>query len=112
MCTSWRNPPRALQLANAVSAEARSRSVGVRPLRPRPGAQPGTVLCALQRDVAGERDWLADHIAARYAAAAEAGQEPPTAAVLVRRNADTGPLARALTARGVPVEVVGLAGLL
>lgn len=112
LCTSWRNPPRALQLANAVSAEARSRSVGVRPLRPRPGAQPGTVLCALQRDVAGERDWLADHIAARYAAAAEAGQEPPTAAVLVRRNADTGPLARALTARGVPVEVVGLAGLL
>ena len=32
--------------------------------------------------------------------------------MLVRRNADTGPLARALTARGVPVEVVGLAGLL
>jgi DNA helicase-2/ATP-dependent DNA helicase PcrA len=112
LCTSWRNPPRALQLANAVSAEARRRSVAVRPLRSRPGAQPGTVLCALQRDVDGERDWVADHIAARYAAAAEAGQQPPSAAVLVRRNADAGPVARALTARGVPVEVVGLAGLL
>ena len=110
--TSWRNPPRVLQLANAVSTEARRRGVPVRPLRPRPGAQPGTVLCALLHDVAAERDWVADHIAARYSAAAQAGAEPPTAAVLVRRNADAGPIAGALTARGVPVEVVGLAGLL
>ena len=110
--TSWRNPPKALRLSNAVSAEARRRSVAVHPLRPRPGAQPGTVLCALHRDVARERDWVADHIAERYGAAAEAGQEPPTAAVLVRRNADAGPVAAALSARGVPVEVVGLAGLL
>ena len=36
----------------------------------------------------------------------------PTAAVLVRRNADAAPMAEALRARGVPVEVVGLAGLL
>lgn len=110
--TSWRNPPRVLDLANAVSAEARRRSVAVRPLRARPGAPAGTVLCALQRDVAAERDWLADHIAARYGAASEAGEQPPTAAVLVRRNADAGPIAEALAARGVPVEVVGLAGLL
>jgi len=112
LLTSWRNPPRALHLANEVSAEARRRSVAVQPLRSRPGAQPGTVLCALQNDVVAERDWLADHIAARYDAAAQAGQESPTAAVLVRRNADAGPIADALTARGVPVEVVGLAGLL
>ena len=37
---------------------------------------------------------------------------PPTAAVLVRRNADAAPIADALRARGIPVEVVGLAGLL
>ncbi|MFN0142150.1 MAG: ATP-dependent helicase [Mycobacterium sp.] len=110
--TSWRNPPRALHLANEVSAEARRRSVAVRPLRSRPGAQPGTVLCALNNDVVAERDWLADHIAARYTDAAQSGEQPPTAAVLVRRNADAGPIAEALSARGVPVEVVGLAGLL
>jgi DNA helicase-2/ATP-dependent DNA helicase PcrA len=110
--TSWRNPPRVLELANAVSAEARRRSVAVHPLRARPDAPAGTVLCALQRDVTGERDWLADHIAARYRDAADAGEQPPTAAVLVRRNADAGPIAEALAARGVPVEVVGLAGLL
>lgn len=110
--TSWRNPPSTLHVANAVSAEARRRSVAVRALEARPGADPGTVRCALLNDVAAERDWIADHIAERYAAAAAADDEPPTAAVLVRRNADAGPIAEALTARGVPVEVVGLAGLL
>jgi DNA helicase-2/ATP-dependent DNA helicase PcrA len=107
--TSWRNPPRALHLANAVSAEARRRSVAVRALRPRPDAQPGVIRCALLNDVAAERDWVADRIAAIYHGADGAA---PTAAVLVRRNADAAPMADALTARGVPVEVVGLAGLL
>ncbi|WP_328363817.1 ATP-dependent helicase [Mycobacterium sp. NBC_00419] len=110
--TSWRNPPSTLHVANAVSAEARRRSVAVRPLRSRPGAEPGTVSCALLTDVATEREWVADHIATRYRQASAAGAPPPTAAVLVRRNADAGPMAEALTARGVPVEVVGLAGLL
>ncbi len=110
--TSWRNPPTTLHIANEISAEARRRSVAVRALRARPGAEAGTVRCALLTDVATEREWVAGHIAARYAEAAADGSEPPTAAVLVRRNADAGPIAEALTARGVPVEVVGLAGLL
>lgn len=108
--TSWRNPPRALHLANEVSAEARRRSVAVRALRPRPDAQPGVIQCALLTDVAAERDWVADHLARIYHHGD--GATPPTAAVLVRRNADAAPMADALTARGVPVEVVGLAGLL
>ncbi len=110
--TSWRNPPRALHLANAVSAEARRRSVAVRRLRPRPDAQPGTIRCALLEDIAAERDWAATHLARRYHDARSRGAAAPTAAVLVRRNADAAPMAEALTARGVPVEVVGLAGLL
>ncbi|MBV9091813.1 MAG: ATP-dependent helicase [Mycobacteriaceae bacterium] len=110
--TSWRNPSRALHLANAVAAEARRRSVAVRTLRPRPGAQPGTIRCALLADVAAERDWVAAHLAERYREAESGGIAAPTAAVLVRRNADAAPMAEALTAHGVPVEVVGLAGLL
>ena len=110
--TSWRNPPRALHLANAISMEARRRSVAVRELLPRPGAQPGTVTCALLNDVIAERDWVADRIALVYDDAIEAGTDVPTAAVLVRRNADAVPMADALVARGVPVEVVGLSGLL
>jgi ATP-dependent DNA helicase UvrD/PcrA len=108
--TSWRNPPRALHLANAVSAEARRRSVAVRALRPRPDAQPGVIRCALLDTVAAERGWVADHLARLYHRGD--GSARPTAAVLVRRNADAAPMADALAARGVPVEVVGLAGLL
>ncbi|MET0452744.1 MAG: UvrD-helicase domain-containing protein [Mycobacterium sp.] len=110
--TSWRNPPSALHLANAVSAEARRRSVHVRELLPRPGAQPGTISCSLHNDVDAERDWLADRLASIHHGAVAAGTLIPTAAVLVRRNADAVPMADALTARGVPVEVCGLAGLL
>lgn len=110
--TSWRNPPRALYLANAVSTQARRRSVAVRSLRPRPDAAPGTIRCALLSDVVAERDWVADHLADLYHSARNDGSAAPSAAVLVRRNADAAPMADALTARGVPVEVVGLAGLL
>ncbi|OBI84877.1 ATP-dependent helicase [Mycobacterium asiaticum] len=110
--TSWRNPPRALQLANAISAEARRRSVAVRPLRPRPDGPPGTVRLALLPDIQVEREWIADHIQERYAVARADGAAPPTAAVLVRRNADAAPIADVLRGRGIPVEVVGLAGLL
>jgi DNA helicase-2/ATP-dependent DNA helicase PcrA len=110
--TSWRNPPRALHLANEVSAAARRRSVAVRSLLPKPDAEPGTIRCALLSDVVAERDWVADHLATLYHASRDGKSPPPTAAVLVRRNADAAPMADALTARGVPVEVVGLAGLL
>ena len=110
--TSWRNPPRALHVANAVSADARRRSVAVRALRSRPDAAPGSVRCALLADVQAEREWVADHLQRRYQRAVGDGVVPPTAAVLMRRNADAAPMAAALRARGIPVEVVGLAGLL
>ena len=110
--TSWRNPPTTLHVANELSAGARQRSVAVGALRPRPGAEPGTVGCALLSDVVAERDWVAGQVAGRYRALAGAAGRTPTAAVLVRRNADAAPMAEALRAHGLPVEVVGLAGLL
>ena len=110
--TSWRNPPRTLRVANAISAEARRRSVAVHALRSRPDAPPGTVRCALLTDVRTEREWIADHLDEHYRRARTDGVSPPTAAVLVRRNSDAAPIADALRARGIPVEVVGLAGLL
>lgn len=110
--TSWRNPPSTLHIANAISAEARRRSVAVHALRSRPDAPPGTVRAALLADAQAEREWIADHLHEEYRRARADGNNPPTAAVLVRRNADAAPIADALRARGVPVEVVGLAGLL
>ncbi|MGE2834667.1 ATP-dependent helicase [Mycobacterium sp. SMC-4] len=110
--TSWRNPPEVLHLANEVSTEARRRSVAVRALRPRPHAESGDVRCALFTDVETEREWVADEVARRYHAGIAATGSAPTAAILVRRNADSAPMAEALSRRGVAVEVVGVAGLL
>ncbi|MEE3063335.1 MAG: ATP-dependent DNA helicase [Actinomycetota bacterium] len=110
--TSWRNPPSTLHIANAISAEARRRSVAVHALRSRPDAPPGTVRAALLPDAQAEREWIADHLHEHYQRARADGVNPPTAAVLVRRNADAAPIADTLRARGIPVEVVGLAGLL
>ncbi|QCQ91945.1 ATP-dependent helicase [Rhodococcus sp. SGAir0479] len=112
LLTSWRNPPEALELANMVSDPLRDRGVAVSMLRARPGAVPGDVRLALLDTVAGERAWVADRIAAEYAAARAESGKPPTAAVLVRRNADAAPVAEELRARGLAVEVVGLGGLL
>jgi len=112
LATSWRNPPSTLAVANAVAAPARDRSVAVHELRSAPDAAPGTVTAALLPDVIAERDWVCEQLQRRYARAAAAGEPPPSAAVLVRRNADAAPMAAALRDRGVPAEVVGLAGLL
>ncbi|MFD4182509.1 3'-5' exonuclease, partial [Rhodococcus sp. NPDC058514] len=79
---------------------------------PRPGAAPAHNRLALAEHVERQRDWLAAKIAAEYADAAARGQAPPTAAVLIRRNADAAPIAAALRRHGLPVEVVGLGGLL
>ncbi|QDQ98169.1 ATP-dependent helicase [Tomitella fengzijianii] len=112
LLTSWRNPAEALTLANAVAAPLRERGVPVSELRPRPDVPPGDLRAALLPDVDAEREWLAGHIATRFDVARAAGDPPPTTAVLVRRNADSVPIAEALRERGVPVEVVGVGGLL
>ncbi|HEX5812006.1 MAG TPA: ATP-dependent DNA helicase, partial [Pseudonocardia sp.] len=114
LLTSFRNPPEVLALANAVSAPLRAApgAVGVGALAAGPGTGAGDVRVALLPDVAAELDWLADGIAARWRAAADVGGESPTSAVLVRRRADMDAIAAALRARDLPVEVVGLGGLL
>lgn len=117
LLTSWRNPPEALDLANLVSDPLRERAargggVTVDALRPRPDATAGIVALALAETVAVEREWLTKRIAAEWRTAGDEGDPPPTSAVLVRRNADAAPLAEALREQGLPVEIVGLGGLL
>ncbi|ADG77764.1 DNA 3'-5' helicase OS=Tsukamurella paurometabola (strain ATCC 8368 / DSM / CCUG 35730 / CIP 100753 / JCM 10117 / KCTC 9821 / NBRC 16120 / NCIMB 702349 /NCTC 13040) OX=521096 GN=Tpau_1132 PE=3 SV=1 [Tsukamurella paurometabola] len=112
LLTSWRNPTGALSLANAVSEDLRRRGVPVSELRARPDAPSGDLRIALHSTVIDERTWVADAITALWRGRLDAGDPPPTVAVLVRRNADSAGLAAALGERGVPVEVVGLGGLL
>jgi DNA helicase-2/ATP-dependent DNA helicase PcrA len=112
LLTSFRNPPEVLAVANAVSAALRSGPVQVGELRARDGAGAGDVCCALLPDVRTEVEWVASGVADRWHAVTAERGAPPTAAVLVRRRADMSVLAAALRARDVPVEVVGLGGLL
>lgn len=112
LLTSFRNPPEVLALANGIAEPLRARGLGVEPLRARDGAGPADLACALLPDVRAERRWVADAVASRWFAALEATGSPPTAAVLVRRRADMAPIAAELRACGLPVEVVGLGGLL
>lgn len=117
LLTSWRNPPEALALANLVAEPLRrnaidSGGVTVDALRAKPDAAPGLVAIALTETVADERNWVAGRIAAEWVTKRAAGAAPPTSAVLVRRNADAAPLAEALREQGLPVEIVGLGGLL
>lgn len=113
LTTSWRNPPQVLDLANQITEPLRGRpgSIPVPELRARPGAEPADLQVALHDTAEAERVWMADQIALRYRAAVDAGRVP-TAAVLVRRNGDSAAIAEALEARGIPVEVVGVGGLL
>ena len=112
LATSFRNDRSVLDLANRMSAPLRAGTVPVPDLRPRPGADEGRVTVALYGSVEEEDAALADAIARRWASAAERNESPPTTAVLVRRRRDMEETAAALRARGLPVEVVGLGGLL
>nr|WP_312029905.1 ATP-dependent DNA helicase [Actinomycetospora sp. TBRC 11914] len=114
LLTSFRNPPEVLALANGVVEPLREPRAldAVGELRAFAGAPPGDVHVALHEDVVAERAWLADAVADRWRAALDRDEAPPTSAVLVRRRADMTELAAALRARDLPVEVVGLGGLL
>jgi len=104
-----RSGGRLLELANTLAAPLRARHAGVEALRPAPGAErDGLVRCALLRTHAEEIAWLADSIAHLV----NTGTPPGEIAVLCRTAGDFAEIQGALVAREVPVEVVGLSGLL
>ena len=112
LSTSFRNAAGVLAVANAMSEPLRRDPVPVLPLRPQDGAPVGDVRLALFDTVDSEDRWLAERLADAWREAAAAGRPPPRTAVLLRRRRDMDGLAVALRAVGLPVEVVGLGGLL
>jgi DNA helicase-2/ATP-dependent DNA helicase PcrA len=108
LSTSWRNDELVLFAANAVAAPLRTGAATVE-LRARPGAGPGTIRAAVTETVEDEAQWLATRMHAEWEAR-RAGER--TAAVLVRRRSQIDAVRMALLAEGLPVEVVGLGGLL
>ncbi|MGB9376260.1 MAG: ATP-dependent helicase, partial [Mycobacteriales bacterium] len=116
LSTNFRSGGHLLDIANVVSAPlrtpdpaARRPHVPVNALRARPGAaDTGTAICAFLPTAADEAAWVAE----RIAAAIDGGVSPGEVAVLCRRRADFPRLHEAMVAAGLPVEVVGLGGLL
>ncbi|WP_432132327.1 UvrD-helicase domain-containing protein [Streptomyces tendae] len=104
-----RSGGRLLDLANGLAEPLRAMHAGVEALRPAPGAErDGTVRCALLRTHAEEIGWIADSVAHLV----RTGTAPGEIAVLCRTATDFAEIQGALVARDVPVEVVGLSGLL
>ncbi|WP_422771673.1 ATP-dependent helicase [Plantactinospora sp. WMMC1484] len=133
LTTSWRNRPQILDVANGLAAPLRAAGAQVAELaaayrvdeeipgRSARGYPGGTVHCALLDTYADEADWIADSILAAWRGAARMPdalpeQIPvvarPTTAVLVRLRSQIPAIEAALRDRGLPVEVVGLGGLL
>ncbi|AVT34476.1 DNA helicase UvrD [Plantactinospora sp. BC1] len=133
LTTSWRNRPQILDVANGLAAPLRAAGAQVAELaaafrvdeeipgRTGRGYAGGTVHCALLDTYADEADWIADSILAAWRGAARMPdalpeQIPvvarPTTAVLVRLRSQIPAIEAALRDRGLPVEVVGLGGLL
>lgn len=104
-----RSGGRLLELANRLAAPLRAMHAGVEALRPAPGAErDGVVRCALLPTHADELGWLADSLAHLV----RTGTPPGGIAVLCRTAADFAAIQGELVARDIPVEVVGLSGLL
>lgn len=127
LSTSWRNDVRVLDAANHVAEPLRRPDrarVALPTLAPRPGAGAGDVVAHLAPTLEEEAQAVADLVAARWRPEGGRGVLPGadgapspdgsrvTAAVLCRKRAQFPVLHRALRAAGLPVEVVGLGGLL
>ena len=126
LSTSFRNAGRVLDAAAVLQLQLRAEAPDVPVLVPAPDrGDRGDVCCALLPAVTDEAEWVAAQAAALLALPAgsapdgqpwpdgrSAGVRPSDIAVLCRKRTQFVPLRRALEARGIPCEVVGLGGLL
>ncbi len=110
-----RSGPSILDVANTLAAPLRhdptlNYDLSGAVLRAPEGTAPGHVMAGVFETWPDEITWIADRIA-ESGPAARTGTWSEIACLL-RRNGDIGPLYSALVARDVPVEIVGLGGLL
>lgn len=108
---SWRNDSAVLAAANHIAAPLVAQSrIEVPTLRASPMAGQGHVAVAKVSDHLAEADAIADWISERFAG--RDANNPVSAAVLCRKRSQFDRVVLALRARNLPVEVVGLGGLL
>ena len=113
LTVSFRNPAGVLGLANTVADEVLGAPGSPRRTVPQLSALPakgeGRQQLAFFPTPEEEITWVADQLAEEFHRESGRGY---TAAVLVRASSHIAPIAQALSQRAVPVEIVGLSGLI
>ena len=105
-----RSDRRILQAANALAAPLYDEQPMVAPLEPQPGAADGRVGVHVFETQDEELSWLIDEVRSAHSdATTEAWSD---IGVLTRDNSTAEAVFDALTGAGIPVEIVGLSGLL
>ncbi len=126
LSTSFRNSERILDVAAALQAELRAEAAEVPRLVPAPDrAGRGMTSCALLPTAADEAAWVTERLmqllalppgvapdGSRWPDGRDDRVRPRDVAVLCRKRTQFPVLRRAMEDRGIPVEVVGLGGLL
>jgi len=126
LSTSFRNTGKILEAAAMIQRSLRAEAPQVPRLVAAPGlGNRGRVTCALHETAADEAEWVGRQVAdllrmppgiapdgRRWPGGRKDPVRPSDIAVLCRKRVQFDPLRKALEARGIPVEVVGLGGLL
>ncbi|HWG13162.1 MAG TPA: ATP-dependent DNA helicase [Streptosporangiaceae bacterium] len=126
LSTSFRNAGRVLDTAAVLQQQLRAEAPDVPRLKAAPDREGrGWVACALLDSVADEAEWVAGRVkrllmlppgiapdGQPWPDGSKALVQPSDIAILCRKRSQFPALRRALEARDIPVEVVGLGGLL
>jgi len=121
LLTTWRNDENILEVANQTVDKigqlivARGgRAASVKRLKLRTNAGPGTLSCGQYETLAMEATGIAEHFEKHWFAPERLvdPESPQTFAVLVRSRKYIGEIEQALRSKNIPVEVVGLGGLI
>ncbi|WP_395656033.1 UvrD-helicase domain-containing protein [Nocardioides sp.] len=106
-----RSDARILEVANRLAAPLQEKYRQVEPLVAKPGAEQGTVTARVFETHADELAWLVGAVGEAHDALSGPGGWARIG-VLTRDNAHAEDVFDALTGAGIPVEIVGLSGLL
>lgn len=106
LSVNQRSDRRILEAANELAGPLLERSSDVRRLDPAPGRGAGSIRVSVFESLAAELDWVADEVKRAHTGLwSDIG-------VLVRDNQTAAEAFDHLTSQGIPVEIVGLSGLL
>jgi DNA helicase II / ATP-dependent DNA helicase PcrA len=116
LLTTFRNDKTILELANVVSEKIRRESgADVPPLTPRPDAGDGVLVCGVFENLDLEATAIAEYFTSLWfdkGRLAKPAEKRSTFAVLVRKRSQIATIEGALRAADIPVEVLGLGGLI